>query len=168
SSTQKPKRNEQAEKQIDAWYERYIAGEVKLDDDRMPPWVRTGIEERLEEPSGETEVKPGLNDQDIDFKILVKSIPQLPKATQKKVAEKASRYIKMGMSPYNALNEAISDLNVIKEAEERGKKVVRMGIPAGGNSRQDTSGEISDSARRLGKKMGIKDSSYDKYAKSKK
>ena len=88
SPTQKPTRENQAEKQIEAWYKRVASGEVELDDDRMPKWVKPGVEKRLQkdissfdddghsEHSGEDIKKSVLEES--RFERLIESIPSLP------------------------------------------------------------------------------------------
>lgn len=174
SPTQKPTRENQAEKQIEAWYKRVASGEVELDDDRIPKWVKPGVEKRLQkdissldedEPSGRSgdDIKKSVLEES-RFERLIESIPSLTPTAQKQLVTEARRFESLGMKKFHAWKEAIDRMKVRQDAEKRGAKAALMGAPgSSGISEERKKKGVSDSAKALGKKMGLSDSDYKKY-----
>lgn len=151
--------NPDRQKQIDKWKERIDNEEIDtegniydLDHPKVPTWVKKEIETMYE-----PKAKAQQFDQ-LEWKLLVRDIPQLPKSVQKNLQQNFDEYMSLGkdVDPVRALKKAIQIAEKTDEAYQKGINRSRRASISGSDPVMTTRGSgLTESAERLGTQLGL-------------
>lgn len=128
---------ENAKRQLDAWYSKVVAGKAKVED--APKWLQKGLNGRLEaineEPNIDQKITQVLakKEEDQEFKSLQSQIPKLTKEQAEQLTEKFAELKPIGK--VKALRTALELMGLsekMREAEKRGIAKGRTSIPVSG------------------------------------
>ena len=174
---QKSTQISQAEKQVHTWHTRVVNGEVNIEDETMPEWVRTRVKAMIDSELDEIDnaYKENTLYEDIRKKVLhetrferlIEALPVdgMPPSEQKKLANEAKRLEDLGMDRLDAWSEAINRLNIHQKAEERGAKAAMMYVPDGGILVDERGKkQLSKGAIALSKNFGLTEEDIKKFS----
>lgn len=161
-------------KHVNHWYNEVVEGKTEISDEKMPGWVReilTGHFDSIKDTFAKSLTKEEKKPQDdvvTKLDLLLEKIPPMPKSGQLKMAQEAQRLQSLGMTKFNAWQEVVTKVNDKLSDAQREELAISMSSSSGsmgGDYNQPK--KLTDSAKKLSKRLGLTDKDIERFVKKK-